>query len=464
MKSSAKDHCPSNSWIIHPELQTDARGNYTAAIQFVIDACSASGGGTVLFLPGRYLSAAIVLKSGVHLHLDAGAVLESDATPEAYGGKTGEVGRANFLSADNADHISISGPGILRGCGSADFKGKDPVRGKLDPEPLFRITTLRLDHCRDVRIGDLTIERSDFWTIHLRECERVWVHGTAILNNMNRMNSDGIGIDSCRSVHVSDCHIVAGDDCITFKTTQGFGQDEAFFPTSAGSQEVQPPCEGIVVENCTLQTPGTAIKIGTETHGDIRDITVSNCVMKNCAWGIGIHVRDGALVERVSYSNITYTEREQNPIRYACAPIQIGVSRRYPGSRLGAVRDLRIEGFFGASRAGCVIEADVESPIRNLTLRDIILRVEKPMDFNTRRNTQSGAKDAAFSTSPAYCTIARAPGVVVDHLSVVIDEAVFTDNPRYALCLQDSPQAEISGVVRNPAFPEKLPVVHIVCP
>lgn len=454
MKHSAR-------WILHPETPADEFGNHTSAIQSLFDACSAAGGGEVRLQPGHYRSAALCLRSGVHLVLEAGAVLESDGSPQAYGFKDGEVARANFLLAENAERIGISGPGIIRGCGSADFKGKDPVRGKLDPEPLFRITTLRLDGCSDVRIENLTIEQSDFWTIHLRLCERVWVRGTAILNNTNRMNSDGIGIDSCRFVHISDCHIVAGDDCITFKATQGFGQDEALFPTSAGSQEVQPPCEAVVVQNCTLETTCTAIKIGTETHGDIRDITVSNCILHNCASGLAIHILDGARVERVSYSNMSYTEREHNPVRYACAPIMIGVGRRYPSSRLGALRDLRIEGFFAASRTGCVIEADVESPIQGLVLRDITLRVNEPMDFATRRSRKSGVSNARFAACPAYFTIARAPGVVVDGLSVEIDPEVFTDAPRSALCLADAPDASLFRITRSPSG-EAAPATPVV--
>ena len=47
----------------------------TRSIQAAIDACAATGGGRVYFPPGRYLSGTIYLRSGVHLYLEAGAVL-----------------------------------------------------------------------------------------------------------------------------------------------------------------------------------------------------------------------------------------------------------------------------------------------------------------------------------------------------------------------------------------------------
>jgi hypothetical protein len=47
----------------------------TAAIQKAVDACSADGGGTVQFPPGRFVTGTIQLKDNVTLRLDENAVL-----------------------------------------------------------------------------------------------------------------------------------------------------------------------------------------------------------------------------------------------------------------------------------------------------------------------------------------------------------------------------------------------------
>ena len=47
----------------------------TLAIQSAIDACATMGGGTVRLAAGTYLSAPLVLKSNVTLHLAKGATL-----------------------------------------------------------------------------------------------------------------------------------------------------------------------------------------------------------------------------------------------------------------------------------------------------------------------------------------------------------------------------------------------------
>ncbi|MBI3191501.1 MAG: glycoside hydrolase, partial [Pedosphaera parvula] len=47
----------------------------TQALQKAIDTCAQSGGGTILFPAGTYLSGTLFLKSRVALHLDSGAVL-----------------------------------------------------------------------------------------------------------------------------------------------------------------------------------------------------------------------------------------------------------------------------------------------------------------------------------------------------------------------------------------------------
>ena len=65
----------------------------TRAIQQAIDRCAASGGGTVRFAAGTYLTAPILLKSNITLQLDKGAVVVGTTNPADY--PVTEIGRAH---------------------------------------------------------------------------------------------------------------------------------------------------------------------------------------------------------------------------------------------------------------------------------------------------------------------------------------------------------------------------------
>jgi polygalacturonase len=146
----------------------------------------------------------------------------------------------------------------------------------------------------------------------------------SILNNYYRVNADGIDPVSCRNVHISNCHIVAGDDCIVCKTREGS------------------PCEDIVVTNCTLESVATAVKIGTESPSDFRNIHFSNCVIRNSTVGIGMYIKDGAIAERISFTDCTVeTIREpelvNTSMQNSVYPIFVDIEQRHKDSRIGRI-------------------------------------------------------------------------------------------------------------------------------
>ena len=70
--------------VVDSGARGDGRTLDTAAIQKAIDDCSASGGGTVWFPAGRFLTGTLFLRGHVTLHLADGAVLLGSTRLEDY--------------------------------------------------------------------------------------------------------------------------------------------------------------------------------------------------------------------------------------------------------------------------------------------------------------------------------------------------------------------------------------------
>jgi len=100
------------------------------------------------------------------------------------------------------------------------------------------IVGLTLFFNSDVLIRDVTIKDSPMWTIHVADSDGVDIIGVRILNGISYANNDGIHCTSSRNIHISDCHISAGDDgiCVT-----GFGPKKGV-------------AENVTVSNCTIQS------------------------------------------------------------------------------------------------------------------------------------------------------------------------------------------------------------------
>ena len=422
----------------------DNKVNDGAAIQAAIDTCHETGGGTVYFPPGVYLSREIRLKSFVTLHLENGATLLASPDTNDFT-KTATTGdyNAHLIVADNAEHIAIIGQGIIRGQGEKDLArraGKSRTRGR----PKFRVGTIMFRHCKDITIKDITILYSETWTATFEFCERLFIDGVTIFNNYYRCNSDGIDPVSCKDVQISNCHITAGDDCICLKT------------------ENRVPCENVVVTNCTLTSVATAIKFGTASHGDFRNIHISNCSIRNSTVGIGLFVKDGGTVERVTFSDISITNLDDpmlvnTELRPRIYPIFADIEKRFDHSRIGAIRDITFRDIYIESDNGILIQGMRESPIENMTLENITVRVNKGFDYSDRMKHHGGPinpKDErikVYARKPSYATVAYTNGLVAENIRVLVKDDVFKQYPRSALSLHEINDGFIRSIYRDPA-------------
>ncbi|MCX8036938.1 MAG: glycosyl hydrolase family 28 protein [Candidatus Sumerlaeia bacterium] len=418
----------------------DRKTNDQKAIQAALDACAKAGGGTVYFPAGDYLSGSLRIPSRITLHIDSGATLYVSTDAKDY--KT--TGRGQLLVAQKAEHIAIVGAGCIHGQGTADYgRGK----GQKEP-PAFRTGILLFEDCRNILIRDITILYSDSWTLHFRRCDNVTVDGVTIRNNYYRANSDGIDPNSCRNVRISNCHIVAGDDCIVLKATEPY------------------PCENVVVTNCTLETIATALKLGTESRGDFRNIHFSNCTIRNSPVGIGFYMKDGATMERVTFSNISI--ESSTPTLHSVYPIFMDIEKRHKDSKIGRIRDITFRDIQIASGYGSLLQGMPESPLENLTLDSITIRVDQAYD-QSRRNKHVGGnrtykdeRDTLYTRRPSYLTLAHVRGLWMNNIRVAVAPEAFAKFERSAVSLHEISDATVRGVFRSPAGAGRsLPVIAL---
>lgn len=268
----------------------------TAAIQGAIDACAQAGGGTVYLPAGHYVSGSLFLESDITLYLDAGAVLlgsERMADYPVIAHRWEGVSReshAPLIGGTELENVAICGRGTIDGRGKMWWE-KHRARALDHPRPRL----VSFGRSRNVLIEGCTLTNSPSWTIHPYECDNVTVNKVTIVNPPNSPNTDGINPESCRNVHIANCHVDVGDDCVTIKSGK---EDEG--------RDRLTPCENIAVTNCTMVHGHGGVVIGSEMSGDVRNIVISNCVFVGTDRGIRLKSRRGrgGVVEDIRVSNV----------------------------------------------------------------------------------------------------------------------------------------------------------------
>ena len=119
-------------------------------------------------------------------------------------------------------------------------------------------------NCTDVRITDVELADSPYWTCFILNCDRVFVRGCYVHSSRHphTFNGDGIDIDRCRWVTVSDCCIDTADDCITLRAS------------CARLLEKPQDCAYVTIANCNLSSSCNGVRFGVG-EGRIHDVTVT---------------------------------------------------------------------------------------------------------------------------------------------------------------------------------------------
>ncbi|MGC8794676.1 MAG: glycoside hydrolase family 28 protein, partial [Bryobacteraceae bacterium] len=356
----------------------------TEALQAAIDACAGAGGGTVYFPAGRYHTGGLVLRSHVHLYLDAGATLLGSTRLDDYPvtrpkirSYTDNYTERSLIFGEDLEDVGLHGPGAIDGRGAA-FKGPYRVRPYL----------IRLVSCRQVAVTGVTLRDSPMWVQHYLACEDVLIDGITVRSHVNA-NNDGIDIDCCQRVVISDCNISSGDDAIVLKSTS------------------PRPTRHVAVVNCVLSSICNAFKLGTESNGGFEDIVLSNCTMYETRLsGLAIEMVDGGVLDRISVSNVVM--RDVNNVLF----IRLGDrGRPYeeggPRPGVGRLRNVQIAGIqaTGASNIGCPISGIPGHYVENVSIRDVDIGFTggvKQAPEDVPEHPDRYPEHKMFGTLPAY--------------------------------------------------------------
>jgi polygalacturonase len=294
------------------------------AINKAIDACAESGGGTVYFPAGTYLTGSIHLKSSIHLLIDAGATILGapqamnvyDKTePYAFGGYQ-DGGHCYFHNSliwgENLTNVFISGNGMINGGGlvrSDDIldsmvgfnKFNPPVTNAAPPVRLGN-KAIALKLCRNVLIRDVTIFHGGHFAILATGCDNLTVDNVTI-----DTDRDGIDIDCCRNTMVSNCRVNSpNDDGICPKSTYALGEIRPTENLTIVNCQVSGFKEGTLIDG-TMKPAKNGygrIKFGTESSGGFRNCAVANCTFRSCH-GFALEEVDGGIMENITVNNLT---------------------------------------------------------------------------------------------------------------------------------------------------------------
>jgi len=351
----------------------DGKTENRAAINKAIDAAAAAGGGTVEFPPGTWISGSIRLRSNITLRLDRGSVIEASSTASEYDApepnewdKFQDFGHSHFHNSliwgEGLENIAITGGGRISGKALVRERGGGGDKA------------IALKLCRNVTVRDISIANGGHFGILATGVDNLTIDNVTI-----DTNRDGIDVDSCRNVRISNASVNSpNDDAIVLKGSHALGAASV--------------SENITITNClvsgfeigslldgtykrTVQRapdrdgPTGRIKIGTESEGDFRNITVSNCVF-DASRGLALESVDGAHIEDVAVSNITMRDVSNAPIF-----IRLGNRMRAPeGTPVGSIKRIHIGNVVAYNadpRYGSIVSGIPGHDVEDVTLSGI---------------------------------------------------------------------------------------------
>jgi len=387
----------------------DGKALDSPAINKAIDQAAAKGGGTVFIPAGNYRSFSIRLKSNITLYFDQGATLIAGSPNDGDGrydlpeanpwDKYQDFGHTHWHNSliwgENIHDVSIMGPGVIWGKGLVRSGGASRTKEQNDAlakiqldkekapfgypsptdavEPGWGNKSIALKFCRNVLIRDVSILHGGHFAILATGVDNLTIDNLKI-----DTNRDGIDVDACRHVRISNTTVNSPyDDGICLKSSYGLGIKRATENVTITNCEVSGYDEGTFLDGTYKRTqtyqnggPTGRVKFGTESNGGFKNITISNVVFEYCR-GLALESVDGGLLEDVTISNITMRDVTNSPIF-----IRLGKRNRGPDDTMtpGEIRRVMISNIIAHGidpKYSSIISGIPDNQIEDLKLNSI---------------------------------------------------------------------------------------------
>jgi polygalacturonase len=425
----------------------------TDAINAAIAAAAQAGGGTVRFPAGRYLSFSIRLRSNVALYLDAGSVIiaadpadgqgQYDAWEPNQWDAYQDFGHSHWHNSliwgEGLENVSITGPGRIWGRGltrsgpgahrelkagdmPSSLGASDPMGERARKGTAFGAEmngkgnkAIALKNCRNVVLRDFSMLKCGHFAVLATGVDNLTIDNLSV-----DTERDGFDIDGCRNVRIANCAVnTPNDDAVCLKSSYALGKPRFTEHVTITGCQVSGFDLGSFLDGTFQKTQVKApdqegvcgrIKLGTESNGGFRNITIANCVFEHCR-GLAIESVDGAIIEDVTVDNLAMRDLTTAPLF-----IRLGRRMRAPeGTPVGAIRRVNISNVV-VSQANApyasIVAGLAEAPIEDVRISNLtIVHGGGGSAADAQRQVPEHAdhypEPSMFGVTPAYGLFAR---------------------------------------------------------
>ncbi len=307
----------------------------TQIIQQAVDACHDAGGGVVRVPEGVFLTGSLRLKSGVVLRVEKDAILRGSPKIGDYAVETAELNwhgydmfktfnvqyRPALIYAEDAEQVGLEGAGVIDGQGGAESK----VFPNKDDDQRRHPIMIRFERCRNVKLSGLTLIDPGMVTTFFVRSMDIQIERVTVRSRTSGAFGNAFVLAGSRRVSIKDCDADCKDDCIALMT---------FHPDW--------PNEDIDISGCRLTSRWCAIRIGCESFGPTRRLSMRDCTFTDCQGGIKIESSGGQTHEDLSFSNIEMTKVSQ-PIMVLASRFAFSKHHQTRRPPIGHIRNVRFE-------------------------------------------------------------------------------------------------------------------------
>lgn len=379
----------------------DGKTMNTNVFKNAITSCAQAGGGKVIVPAGVYLTGPIRLESNIELHVERDAIILFSPSPKDYlpvvFSRFEGIEYYNYsppIYASDATNVAITGTGTLNGQGNIHWwkimakankyinglyaMGDDnvPVEKRIfgDEVKGLRPAFIECINCHHVLIENIKIINGPMWTIHPLYSDHVIVRGVDIATAPGP-STDGIVIDSSTNVLIENATLNTGDDAIVMKS----GRDKE-------GMRIGRPTENVVIRNCTIKDAHSAIAIGSEMSGGVRNVFASNITIDRSQYGFRVKATTGrgGIVENIWAENFIMNRISIDAIEITTA---YGIPFRIDSHEPPLFRNIHLNNMVAEKTSGAItIDGLPENPVQDISLDTIHLGTRLGIEVSDTEN------------------------------------------------------------------------------